>query len=42
MFGNRRLYQYMKTKEGARMAQAVIGIVVGLGCFAGMIVVGLK
>ncbi|MBP5461334.1 MAG: hypothetical protein J6Y20_04340 [Lachnospiraceae bacterium] len=42
MFGSRRLYQYMKTKEGARLAQAVIGIVFGLGCFVGMIVLGLK
>jgi hypothetical protein len=42
MFGSRRLYQFLKTKERAKMAQAVIGIVFGLGCFVGMIVLGLK
>ena len=42
MFGSRRLYQYMKTKEGARLAQAIVGIVCGLGCLIGMIVVGLQ
>lgn len=42
MFGSRRFYQYLKTKERARLAQAVIGIVFGLGCFVGMIVLGLK
>ena len=42
MFGSRRLYQYMKTKERVNLAQAVIGIVFGLGCFVGMIVLGLQ
>lgn len=42
MFGSRRLYQYMKTKERVNLAQAVIGIVFGFGCFVGMIVLGLQ
>lgn len=42
MFGSRRLYQYLKLKERARLAQAIVGIVCGLGCLVGMIVVGLQ
>ncbi len=42
MFGSRRFYQYLKLKERAKLLQAVIGIVFGLGCLVGMIVLGLK
>ncbi len=42
MFGSRRLYQFIQTKEKARLLQAVVGIAYGLTCFVGMIVLGLQ
>lgn len=42
MFGSRRLYQFLKTKERTALVQAIIGIVCGLGCFVGMIVLGIQ
>lgn len=42
MFGSRRLFQFIKTREKARLLQAVIGIVFGLACFVGMIVLGVQ
>lgn len=40
MFGSRRLYQYRKTREKVRLAQAMVGVMFGLACFVGMIVLG--
>ena len=40
MFGSRRLYQFIMNKERARLVQAVIGIIFGFACFAGMIIIG--
>ncbi len=42
MFGSRRLYQFVQTKEKIRLLQAAIGIAFGLACFIGMIVLGIK
>ena len=42
MFGSACLYRFIKTKEKVRLIQAIIGIVFGLVCFVGMIVLGLK
>lgn len=42
MFGSRRAYQYAKTKEKARLVQAIIGIVAGTACIVGMVVLGLQ
>lgn len=42
MFGSRRLYQFIKTKEKVRLLQAMIGIVFALACFVGMIILGLQ
>jgi hypothetical protein len=42
MFGSRRLYQFIQTKEKIKLVQAIIGIVYGLACFIGMIVLGLQ
>ena len=42
MFGSRRLYQFVKTKEKTRLLQAIIGIAFSLACFVGMIILGLK
>ena len=42
MFGSRRAYQYAKTKEPKRLAQAIIGIVAGTACIVGMVVMGLQ
>lgn len=42
MFGSRRLYQFIQTKENIRLFQAIIGIVFGLACFVGMLVLGLQ
>lgn len=42
MFGSRRLYQFFKTNEKIRLFQAIIGIVFGIACLAGMIVLGLQ
>ena len=42
MFGSRRLYQFIQTREKIRLSQAIVGIVFGLACFAGMIVLGLQ
>lgn len=42
MFGSRRLYQFIMNKERARLVQAMIGIIFGLACFAGMIVIGAR
>ncbi len=42
MFGSRRVYQYIKTKEKARLVQAIIGIVLGLTFTVGMVVLGLQ
>ena len=42
MFGSRRAYQYAKTKEKARLVQAIIGIVLGLTFTVGMVVLGLQ
>lgn len=42
MFGSRRLYQFIQTREKIRLFQAIVGIVFGLACFAGMIVLGLQ
>lgn len=41
MFGSRRLYQFVQTNEKARLVQAVIGIVCGIACFVGMIILGV-
>lgn len=42
MFGSRRLYQFVKTKEKTRLLQAIIGITFALACFIGMIILGLR
>ena len=42
MFGSRRLYQFLKTKERVTLLQAVIGVLFGLACLIGMIVSGLR
>lgn len=42
MFGSRRLYQFVKTKEKTRLLQAIIGVAFALACFVGMIILGLK
>lgn len=42
MFGSRRLFQFIKTREKVRLLQAVVGIVFGLACFAGMILLGAQ
>jgi hypothetical protein len=42
MFGSRRAYQYAKTKEKARLAQAIVGIVAGTACIVGMVIMGLQ
>ena len=42
MFGSRRLNHFIQTREKIRLLQAIIGIVFGLACFAGMIVLGLQ
>ncbi len=42
MAGSRSLYQFMKTKERFRLVQAVIGILLGLACLIGMIILGLQ
>lgn len=42
MFGSRRLYHFIRTKEKAGLIQAVIGIAFGLACFVGMIILGLQ
>ena len=38
MFGSRRLYQFIQTKEKIRLLQAIIGIAFALACFGGMII----
>ena len=42
MFGSRRLYQFIMDSERSRLVQAAIGIVFGLVCFAGKIIMGLR
>lgn len=42
MFGSRRAYQYFKTKERARLVQALIGIIAGTACIVGMVIMGLQ
>ncbi len=41
MFGSKLLYQFIKTKEKSKLLLAVLGIVFGLLCFIGMIVLRL-
>ncbi len=41
MFGGSHLYRFIQTKKKVRLLQAIIGIVVGLACFIGMIILGL-
>ncbi len=42
MFGSRRLYQFIKTKEKARLSHAVFCIVFGVAYFIGILYLGLK
>ena len=42
MFGSRRLYQFVKTKNTARLIQAVVGLLFTLVCLTGMVYLGLK
>ena len=42
MFGSRRAYQYGKTKERKRLIQAIVGLVAGAACIAGMVYLGVR
>jgi hypothetical protein len=42
MMGSHRLYHFIRTKESVRLIQALIGIVFGIACFVGMVVLALQ
>ena len=42
MYGSRLLYSFIKTRETNKLIFSGVGIVFGLACLIGMIVLGLK
>ena len=42
MFGSRRLYQFLKTRNRTQLFQTVIGLGFGIACLVGMVVLGLQ
>ena len=42
MYGTRHLYNFIFTKDKVELFQAIIAIVMGITCFCGMIILGIK
>jgi nitrate reductase gamma subunit len=42
MYGTRHLYNFIYTKDKIELFQATIGIIFGIACFCGMIVLIIK
>lgn len=42
MYGTRHLYNYIFIKDKVELFQAIIGIIFGIACFCGMLILGIK